>query len=154
MTISVSLRDTTVIMNDHTVVGWSSDNDALMMPSEVEISAVDQGADGKLVASHTGIVGGPVSFKLQANSPSTAFFAQQVAQQQRGAAVTWDGTIVNARTGVTTSCQRGVLMTVPLGQTLGSGAAPARVFMIHFELIVSNYDAASFVNPPEITATV
>lgn len=149
MTTAVSIIGTTVIINGHTVSGWSSDSDALMMPSDVELAQVERGADGKMIASRTGNLGGTVQFKLLANSPSTQFFAQQASHIQRGGMVEFNGS-VRYSSGMVTRMERGVMTKAPLGQTLGSGPAPARVFEFEFEQVLSNYDGARFDSPPAV----
>ena len=146
----ISLEGTTVILNGHVVGGWSEATDALTLP-EIELAQVQRGADGKMVASSTGNKGGEVQIKLLANSPSTQFLEQQVAQIMRGAAVVWDGSIRNAQAGFGVTLGRGVLMTAPAGQTMGKGEVAERVFAFEFETVLPNYDAATFSGPPQVT---
>lgn len=150
MSTTVSIQDTTVVVNGHVVEGWSEDADALMLP-DIDLATVTRGADGRMVASSTGNRGGEVRFKLQANSPSTQFFSQQVATIIRGGAVVFNGTIRNSRMGISIRLERGVLSTAPAGQTLGKGSAAAREFAFEFETVLPNYDGARFTGPPELT---
>ena len=143
----ISLEATTVRINGHTVTGWSEDTDALTLP-DIELANVMRGADGKMVASSTGNKGGSVTLKLLPNSPSTQFLQQQVARILRGAQVHWDGVIVNAQAGFNVVLQGGILMTAPVGQTMGKGEAAARTFVFEFETVLPNYDAANFTGPP------
>ena len=143
----ISLEATTVIINGHNITGWSEDTDALTLP-DIELANVMRGADGKMVASSTGNKGGPVTFKLLPNSLSAQFLEQQVARILRGAQVVWDGLITNPQSGISVTLQRGVLMTAPVGQTMGKGEAAARTFVFEFETVLPNYDAANFTGSP------
>lgn len=149
MSTFVSIEDTDVVINGHTVEGWSDDADALTLP-DVELASVTRGADGRMVASSTGNKGGEVTIKLLPNSPSTQFFSQRAAEIVGGAVIIFHGLIRNSRLGFSTRLSRGVLMTAPLGQTLGKGEAAAREFTFEFEEILPNYDGARPSLPIEI----
>ena len=138
MSNNVSLEHTIVIINGHRCEGWAKQNDALSLP-DIEVSQSEVGPDGLQVSSSTGMRGGPVIFKFQANSRSRAFFGEQMSRIQRGAAITFDGTIQNPQTGLSVRLSRGVLKKGPVGQTLGDGVAPAGVFEFDFETVLSNW---------------
>ena len=146
---NVSIEHTEAIFNGHRVQGWAPVADALMLP-DITLAEESVGPDGLMVVSSTGEKGGPVVFKLQANSPSTAFFLQQMAVILRGAAVEWSGTITNSMTGASTRCERGFLKVSPAGQTLGNGTPPPREFTLRFESTIPNYDGAQMQSPPVI----
>ena len=89
-----------------------------------------------------------MTFKLLPNSPSTQFLQQQVARILRRAQVDWDGIIVNAQARFNVILQGGILMTAPVGQTMGKGEAAVHTFVFEFETVLPNYDAANFTGPP------
>ena len=86
--------------------------------------------------------------KFLANSPTTAFLMQQLAQIQRGAVISWMMNANNRQAGWTITAERGVMIQSPLGQTLGNAVAPAREFHITFETILPNYDGALTAGRP------
>ena len=141
----ISIEHTAVVINGHTVQGWAAQADALMMP-DIELAVVERGADGGMIASRTGVKGGPVRLKLLANSPSTAFFMSQAQIIAGGGVVVFEGSIANAEVGYSHRLERGVMTTYPAGQTLGNAVAPPREFVIDFERIIVNYDGAT-MNP-------
>ena len=141
--MSFSLEQTTVVVNGHTVTGWSDDTDALMLP-DIDLTTVKRGADGVMVAATTGEKGGPVTLKLLANSPSVKFFQNLVTTIQQGGRVEFNGSVVDNINGITVSLERGVLQHAPLGPTLGKGDVANREYMIEFERVVADYSAANF----------
>ena len=138
-----SLEQTVVILNGHTVTGWSDDADALSLP-DIDISAVKKGADGKMVAASTGEKGGPVIIKLLPNSPSVKFFQNIATAQLAGAAVVWAGIIRDAINGINVALVNGILTHAPLGPTIGKGDVANREYTIEFESIIADYSGASF----------
>ncbi len=136
--MNFSIEQTTVILNGHTVTGWSDDADALGMPN-VDLANVVRGADGKMVASSTGEKGGPIVIKLLANSPSTKFLMNMVVAQQNGASVSWNGIIRDAINQINVILTNGTLSNAPLGQTIGKGEAANREFTFEFERILPVY---------------
>ena len=147
MSQNVSIEHTIVDVNGHRVSGWAGAADALQLPDQT-LANVEVGPDGTMVASSTGMKGGVVTFKLLANSPTTAFFMQQLAQIQRGAVIEWMMTITNPQTGWSVTAERGVMTVSPLGQSLGNAVPPAREFQLHFETIIPNYDGAQTAPVP------
>jgi hypothetical protein len=137
-----SLEQSAVDLNGHTVTGWSDDTDGLSLP-DVDLATVVRGADGKMIAIGTGNKGGPVLYKLLANSPSTKFLMNAVAAQLNGVAVKWNCTFRNAIIQVNVIMTNGTLSNAPLGQTLGKGAAGNRIFTIEYETITPVYLAAT-----------
>ena len=144
---NVSILDTVVKINGHTVRGWAPAADALSFPN-IKFKTSEVGPDGLKVSSSTGMRGGDVIFKLQANSPSVKWFMQQIGELLGGATKVFKGTARNSKTGVTTSFERGELDDGPLGQTLGNAAPKQLEFTITFESIVSSYDGARTLEPP------
>jgi hypothetical protein len=138
-----SLEQVAVVLNGHTVTGWSDDTDGLSLP-DVDLATVVRGADGKMVAIGTGNKGGPVVFKLLANSPSTKFLMNAVAAQLNGVPVKWFCVAKDSISQVVVTMTKGTLSNAPLGQTLGKGAAGNRNFTIEFETITPVYLAANF----------
>lgn len=138
-----SLEQSSLVLNGHTVTGWSDDADALSMPN-VDLANVVRGADGGMVSTSTGDKGGPVIIKLRPNSPSTAFFMNAVTAQQNGAAVKWNGLYRDPLNQVVVALAGGVLTNAPLGQTMGKGETGNREFTFEFERITPDYQAANF----------
>lgn len=138
-----SIENVSVVLNGHTVQGWSDDADALSLPN-IDLANVVRGADGGMVSTSTGEKGGPVIFKLRPNSPSTAFFMNALAAQQNGASVSWNGLIRDSQNQTNAILTNGVLMNGPLGQTMGKGSTANREFTFEFELVVPDYSAAAF----------
>lgn len=143
MSTILSIESISVILNGHTVEGWSDDNDALSLPEGIELANVTRGADGRMVGATTGNKGGQVRIKLQANSPSTKFFMGKLTEQIRGAVITYNGTVVDSRLGTSVRLYRGVMMSGPMGQTIGKGSAPNREFIFEFESVIPNYAGAN-----------
>ena len=144
---NASLEHTVVTLNGHRVLGWAADANALDMPA-INLAETEVGADGQMVVSSTGNKGGPVGIKLQSVSPSAVYFFKQAEVAKQGGSVVWNGSIRNAQTGATTRLERGVLKTVPGGQSLGNTTAPMLEFVFEFESIKGNYDGAKVQNPP------
>ena len=153
--MELSLPETTVILNghfvqgnnldDHTVEGWSEDTDALTLPDAFEFANVRRGADGRMVAFPTGIRGGPVSLKLLPNSPSVPFFMQQVTEILKNKAkVIWGGSVKHPLTGYSVTLERGVLMSGPLGYTMGAGEVANLTFTWEFETIKPTFEKVDF----------
>jgi hypothetical protein len=138
-----SLQASTIILNGYEFTGWSSDTDGLTLP-EIELAKTERGADGKMIATATGDKGGSVVFKLLANSPTTKFLQNIIAQKQTyGAIVLFSGTF-NFNTGIRTVVSKGVLTKGPAGPTLGKGQTKAHEFTMDFESIISEYLTANF----------
>lgn len=133
-----SLEQVIVIINGHTVTGWSDDTDALSLPN-IDLASIVRGADGKMVSVSTGDKGGPVIFKLLANSPSTKFFMNALAAQLNNASVKWNGVIRDSINQVNIALVNGTLTNGPVGQTLGKGAAKNAEFTFEFERVVPDY---------------
>lgn len=137
-----SLEQVAVYLNGHTITGWSDDTDGLSLP-DVDLATIVRGADGKMVAVSTGNKGGPVVFKLVANSPSVKFFFNAVAAQLKGSPITWECVVRDSLTQTTVTMTKGTITNAPLGQTLGKGAAGNRNFTIEFETITPDYQAST-----------
>ena len=149
----LSLKDTTVILNGHTLVeslpeqtvnGWSEDTDALTLPDAFEFASVRRGASGDMAAFSTGDRGGPVSLKLLPNSPSVPFLMQQVTAILNKAVVIWEGKVEHKLTGYSVTLTRGVLMSGPLGYTMGKGEVGNLTFTWEFEEITPTFEQVNF----------
>jgi hypothetical protein len=138
-----ALENTSVIINGHTVTGWSEATDALSLP-EVDLAAVKRGADGKMVSASTGNKGGAVVIKLLPNSPSTKFFMNAVTAQLNGVAITWYGLIRDSRNGITLLMTGGTLTKAPLGASIGKGEVKNCELTFEFESIIPDYSVAKF----------
>ena len=139
MSQNISIEHTVVTLNGHKCEGWANVADAIQLP-DVDLSQTETGPDGLDVTSSTGMRGGEVVFKFQANSRTRAFLGNQVAQIQKGANIVFEGSISNSQTGETTRLERGKIQTAPLGTTLGNAIPPPREFTFKFESILSSYD--------------
>ena len=141
----LSLQDTTVTLNGHTVGGWSEDTDALTLPDAFEFASVRRGASGDMAAFATGDRGGPVSLKLLPNSPSVPFLMQQVTEiLVNRATVIWDGYIYHLKTGAHVTLRRGILMSGPLWYTMGKGEVGNLTFTWEFGEISPGFQAVTF----------
>jgi len=140
--MTFSLEQTSVQINGHTVTGWSDDTDALSLPN-IDLAVVKRGADGKMVAATTGEKGGPVVFKLLANSPSVKFFQNLVTTILDGGKVELSGIIVDQTNNISVSLERGVIVNSPLGQTLGKGEVGNREYTIEFERVVEDQSGSN-----------
>jgi hypothetical protein len=140
--VDFALENTSVRFHKHDVTGFSDDADALLMPT-VDIAAAKRGADGKQVVVSTGDKGGPVTLKLNPNSPSVKFFASAVVAQQRGAGIRWEAIVKYNDLGISVLLDNGSITSAPLAQTLGKGEAANYEITFEFEEITANYLASS-----------
>ncbi len=138
-----AIENVDVVINDHRVTGWSEDADALMMP-DIDLAAVTRGADGLMTSTSTGDKGGAVVLKLKPNSNSTKFFNNLITTVLNGGSIRLDGYIRDNLNNIYVELTKGVLTTVPLGQTLGKGEAANREFMIEFERVIPDYTGTQF----------
>ena len=146
-----SLQDVTVILNGHTVGGWSEDTDALTLPDAFEFASVRRGATGDMAAFSTGDTGGPVTLKLLPNSPSVPFFMNQVTRiLVERAVVIWDGSVKHSRTGASVTLKRGILISGPVWYQMGKGEASNLTFNWEFEEIIPDFAKASFADVPTV----
>ena len=161
----LSLQDTTVTLNGHTVesagkktnifpngldiLGWSEDSAALTLPDSFEFASVRRGASGDMAAFSTGDKGGPVSLKLLPNSPSVPFLMQQVTLiLQEDAVVVWHGNVKHTKSGISVALERGILVSGPLWYTMGKGEVGNLTFTWEFEQIIPKFDGVSFPHLP------
>ena len=140
-----SLEKAVLIMNGHRVQGFSSDGDGIEMP-QVDMVSVKMSADGIKLFANTGEKGGEVTVRLQGNSPSIAFFAQQRVAALKGADVEWNATL--SIDGVTVRMIRGAMITAPAGPSLSSDGPVDREFVWNFEQILEDYSGHNFPTVP------
>ena len=145
----VSLEHATVTLNGHVCQGWADDTEALVLP-DIDLTNVTTGADGLLAASSTGMRGGEIELKFQPQSPSVQFFGTQLTHYLRGNPIEFNGSIVNQTMGQAIQLSNGVFRRGPLGQSLGNGDPVAQVYVIHFQLILPNYDGMVTTPAPVI----
>ena len=144
-----SLQDVTIILNGHTVEGWSEDTDALTLPDAFEFASVRRGATGDMAAFSTGDRGGPVSLKLLPNSPSVPFLMNQVTRiLSEKAEVIWDGSVKHSRTDASVTLNRGILISGPLWYTMGKGEVSNLTFTWEFEEIIPNFKKVNSAGVP------
>lgn len=151
MSQNVSLEHTVAEMNGHTIQGWANMADCLLMP-QITMAVAEVGADGLMLVSSTGEKGGPVEFKLMANSESVATFGRWAEEISKGAVIEFNMTISNSQTGASGRYERGAMLVRPGGQTLGNALAPPREFTVRFQQITINYDGMKTARPPRLTA--
>ena len=137
--MNVSLLHTTVRVNGHTCEGWAAAANALELP-DIQVANHEVGPDGLKVVSSTGMRGGMVTYRFQANSRTRAFFGDLFTQILQGRAVEWEMSISNSQTGESTRAERGHVEVGAAGTTLGNGTPPAREFQIHYESVLTSYD--------------
>ena len=137
---NISLLTNVVTVNGHRCEGFAKVADALSLP-EIQVANHEVGPDGLKVVSSTGMRGGPVVYKFQANSRSRGQFGTWFSQILKGARMTFEGSISDSQTGETTRLERGHMETGPAGTTLGDGIPAAREFTIVYETVLPNYDA-------------
>lgn len=147
----INLRNHTFTLNDQRIEGWADEDDALTIPS-ITLANVTRGADGKLQASTTGNLGGPVEVKLLATSASVKYMSGYVSHVQNGGRVVFQGVLTDHSNGTVTTMTNGVLTDVMPGPSLGGGAASTVTYTIEFETIIANYDAAESLTGAPVDA--
>ena len=135
----------TVILNGIELDGLSEDEDAIMLPGEVELYNVSIGAQGDLIAFRTAERGGEVAFKFQPTSVSGRMIGVLLEKiRNNSAVIRFDGTVVDDVAGETFTLQKGVLLKGPLGNTYGKGAAANRVYTFRFQDIIAEWGTADY----------
>ena len=137
----MSLEHLVVTIGGHTIEGWASESDALMLP-DLELFNITRGARGQMLAVRNGVRGGEVTIKLMPNSPSSIYFIRQIANILNGSYVLFQGTIEDANLNYTIALSNGVLATGAAGHTYGDGEVATREFTFDFEEIKPSYDQA------------
>ena len=137
--MQLSLHETKVMLNGHEVQGWSEDSGALTLPDAFEFATVRRGATGDMAVFSTGDRGGQVSLSLLPTSPSVPFFMKQLSAIREGKRVIWKGSVEYTPTGARVDLTRGILMSGPLGFTMGKGDAGNMTFTWEFEDIIPDF---------------
>ncbi|MEE9451374.1 MAG: hypothetical protein V3V61_01295 [Gammaproteobacteria bacterium] len=143
MSNNFSLENSTLTLNGTVITGFSDDTDALAFP-DIILAQVKRGADGKMTGSSTGDKGGELEIKLLATSNSVIFLSSIAEQQKNGAVVNFNGSFVNSLTNVSVTLTNGLLTQYPPMSSLGKGETKNMVYIINFERIDGNYEAATF----------
>jgi len=130
----LSIENTTVTVDGHTVEGWANASDALMLPSISAVTA-QRGADGTVSFSSTGVKGGAVTLKLLGTSPSAAYFARMASREQSGAPELHQMVVTYHETGQQVYCTDGALSEFPSGQTLGNAEPAIQEYTFEFSTI-------------------
>ena len=139
--MQLSLHETIFMINEHKVEGWSEDAGALTLPDAFEFATVKRGATGDMVAFSTGDRGGQVSLSLLPTSPSVVFLMKLVNEIHKNRKrVIWEGSVEYTPTGARVDLTRGILMSGPLGFTMGKGDVGNMTFTWEFEDITPNFD--------------
>ena len=120
-----------VILNGHTITGWSEDEAALTLPDSIEYATVKFGADGHMGASGTSVRGGEMTIKLLPESPSVQFLQNILLAQKHSGYMKFTGTIrFNDDSLITLG--NGIITKGPMGFNLGKGAAASMVYTFAF----------------------
>ena len=136
----INMKDTTITLNSHEVKDLSEDADALTMPNSFELATVRIGATGDMVAFSTGDRGGEVAIKLLPHSRSLPFLVQQLGVLRNGGVVIWDGEVKNTKAGWSFKLERGVMLSGPLGHSMGRNDVANQTFTFHFQDIIPSYE--------------
>ena len=131
-----SLRDTTVVLNGHTIDGWSDDQTALQLPRDVEQYVPRYGPDGGLLLMGTGMEGGPVMISVFLGSVTDRYLAQQIVAQRNGAPVEWSGSVRNSLLGLSITLEGGGLVKASHGLAGGKGNVAAEVYHFEFQRVI------------------
>ena len=144
MSTLISVEHTTVRLNGHTFTGFSSDADAIQFP-DIEGLTSDVGPTGRLMILSTGDIGGDVTLKFQANSPSVAYLMRKMEEQVTEFKYTrWKGKVWNSNAQFGYDLYNGWLRVRPGGHTMGKGAVANHMFTFVFEAIVPDFKKAKF----------
>jgi len=132
------------ILNGHLVTGWSESEDCLAFPDSLELANFTKGADGKMVGTGTGEKGGPVTIKLQPNSPTVAFLSKLIKAQQQGLPIVYRASWTNPIGVERVNCKGGMLITAPKGSVYGKGKVSEKTYTFEFELLDENPETLLF----------
>lgn len=133
--INMDITQGAATLNGHLISGWSDSSDCLGFPDGIELAAFKKGADGKMISTGTGDKGGPVTIKVLPNSPTAAFMAKLIKQQENKIPVQYSLTWVNPVVGEFVTCAGGALITAPKGTVYGKGEVGEKVYVFEFEEI-------------------
>jgi hypothetical protein len=122
-------------LNGHLFSGWSDATDCLSFPDAAVVAEFKKGASGSMIATRTGERGGKVEVKLLANSPSAAFMAKLIKNQEAGLPIVYHGDWINPVAGENVNLSGGALITCPKGTTYGKGDVGEKVYVFEFEQI-------------------
>ena len=141
----LSVVHTTVILNGQEQTGFSEDEDAITMPDEEELFTVQRGALGDIAAFRNGMRGGQVKLKYLPTSESARLLSVLYERLRSGEAlVRFDGTVKDDLNGQSFTLRKGVMVSGPMGQTMGKGSVKPRIFTFEFEDIEQHWDGVSF----------
>ena len=140
----ISLQDVSVQIAGVTIQGWSSDTDAIMVPSDLEQVTVDRGATGNMLVMTNGEIGGPVSVKLQASSPTVKPLMTHAANVQAGRPGVIHGYMRSRADGWRFNFRSGVMVKYPRGFVIGKGNVNSLMFTWEFQSITWDFSTASY----------
>ena len=140
----ISLQDVRVEIAGFTMEGWSSDTDAIMVPSDLEQVTVDRGATGNMLVMTNGELGGPVSVKLQASSPTVKPLMGQAARVQAGRPGVVNGYMRSRADGWLFNFRSGVMTKYPRGFVIGKGNVNSLMFTWEFQSITWDFSGAVY----------
>ena len=110
----------TITLNGTQLTDLAGTADAITFPSP-ELNLLGFTADGKGVASSTGMKGGPVNVKCTPGGQSDRYLAGLAEQIKSGMSIPMRLTARHNQTGEVVDCEDGVLSTATAGVQLGSG---------------------------------
>ena len=143
-----SIEHTIVTLNGHTIEGWGDEAAAIEFP-EMEVTDWVYSPDGKMMGTRSGQKGGAMTFRIQANSISSAWFARKFQKylHNDGAPERFDGTYENTNMGISATLTNGYFTSGPGGQNIGTEAA-VQEYVLNFEQIRMNMDGNTFTPVP------
>ena len=138
-----SINDIVLVLNGHLVEGgYSEDADALMFDAIELISEAKVGAGGDVAYVATGTRGGGFTMKFLPNAPSIPYFIQQANIVRGGGSIIWDGSMHDARRGVSAQLVYGAMRSFMPFPSYGKGAVSNMEFPFMFREVIPNYEAA------------
>ena len=143
-----SLEHTIVTLNGHTIEGWASETAAIEWPN-TEATTWTYSPDGKMMGVRSGMKGGPMIFRVQANSPTAAWFARKFQKYIHGDGEPerFEGSYENPNAGISGTFTNGYFTSGPAGQSIGTEVA-MQEYTLNFEVIRYNADAAKYTSAP------
>lgn len=146
MPVQESIRHIDFVINDHRIEGWADDDPPYEFPV-IEFLNKKYGHDGTLYVSDSGMQGGEVMLKLLPNSRSTKQILRWVAMIQRGARLTFSGTLTDPELLYSVTMRGGFLFSSQAATSVNRTFEP----VFEFEQVLPDYDSAAFDAPPTVS---
>lgn len=141
----LSQRDIECLLLGHRIEGWSNEDPPIEFP-EINFLDVQEGRDGSIYGTDTGILGGEVKFKLHPASRSALWFLVRLQERNRGVRRIFSGTYSNAALGYSCTFKGGLLKMMRPMIVQGQTFEP----VIHFEQIIPDTEGAVFDPAPGV----